>query len=122
MAARVYLHVYAYSTLFIFTGSALFKCECRFTSGIACRSERQTRDRKVASLNPDRSGERISSSELILCADSLFGVRFIPVLPQWHVKDPGHFCQKSRRQVTPKHAYTLDSTKSEWADCADVRA
>ena len=24
------------------------------------------------------------------CADSLFGVRSTPVLPQWHVKDPGH--------------------------------
>ena len=24
-------------------------------------------------------------------------------------------------QVTPKHAYSLDSTKSEWADYADVQ-
>ena len=30
-----------------------------------------------------------SSPELTLCAD-LFGVRSTPVLPQWHVKDPGH--------------------------------
>ena len=29
-------------------------------------------------------------AESTLCADSLFGVRSDPVLPQWHVKDPGH--------------------------------
>ena len=31
-----------------------------------------------------------SSPESTLCADSLFGVCFTLVLPQWHVKDPGH--------------------------------
>ena len=24
------------------------------------------------------------------CADSYFSIRSTPVLPQWHVKDPGH--------------------------------
>ena len=32
------------------------------------------------------------------------------------------FCQKCRWQVTPKHAYTLDPEKSEWADYAAVQA
>ena len=32
--------------------------------------------------------------------ESLFGVRNIPVLPQWHVKDLGHSAK--RWQVTPK--------------------
>ena len=32
------------------------------------------------------------------------------------------FCQKWRWQVTPKHAYTFDPTKSEWADYATVKA
>ena len=32
------------------------------------------------------------------------------------------FCQKSRWQVTSKHAYTLDPTKSEWTDYAAVPA
>ena len=32
------------------------------------------------------------------------------------------FCKKCRWQVTPKHAYTLDPTKSEWADYAAVQA
>ena len=31
-----------------------------------------------------------SSPQSTLCADSLFGVRSIPVLSQWHVQDPGH--------------------------------
>ena len=30
------------------------------------------------------------------------------------------FCQKCRWQVTPKHAYVLDPTKSEWADYVAV--
>ena len=37
-----------------------------------------------------------SSSESALCANSfLFGVRSNPVLPQWHVKDPGHFAKSA---------------------------
>ena len=35
-------------------------------------------------------------------------------------KRPLSFCQ--RWQVTPKHAYTLDPTKSEWADYVAVQA
>ena len=31
-----------------------------------------------------------SSPELTFCVDSYFCVRSTPVLPQWHVKDPGH--------------------------------
>ena len=37
-------------------------------------------------------------------------------------KRPRPFCQKCRWQVTPKHAYTLDPTKSEWADSAAAQA
>ena len=37
-------------------------------------------------------------------------------------KRPRSFCQKCRRQVTPKHAYTLDPSKSKWADFAAVQA
>ena len=40
---------------------------------------------------------------------------FHPVLPQWHVKDPGHSAKKCRWQITPKHVHTLDPVKSEWA-------
>ena len=37
-------------------------------------------------------------------------------------KRPRSFCQKCRWQVTPKHTYNLDPTKSEWADYAVVQA
>ena len=37
-------------------------------------------------------------------------------------KRPRSFCQKCRWKVSPKHAYTLDPTKSEWADHAAVQA
>ena len=37
-------------------------------------------------------------------------------------KRPWSFCQKCRWQVTPKHAYTHDPMRSEWADYAAVQA
>ena len=37
-------------------------------------------------------------------------------------KRPRSFCQMCRWQVTSKHAYTLDPTKSKWADLAVVQA
>ena len=49
-----------------------------------------TRDRKVANSNPGRSGGRIFFSRVNFVSWYLFGVRSTPVLPQWHVKDPGH--------------------------------
>ena len=52
--------------------------------------DHRTRDRKVASSNPDRSGKRIFFSRFNFLCWLLFGVRSTPVLPRWHVKDPGH--------------------------------
>ena len=43
-----------------------------------------------------------------MCSDSLFGVHSIPMLPQWHVKDPNH----SAKSV---------GGRSEWADYAAVQ-
>ena len=65
--------------------------------------ERRTRDRKVASSNPGRSGWRIFFSKVNFVCWLLFGVLSTPVLPQWHVKDPGHSALE--------HAYTLDRTQ-----------
>ena len=59
-------------------------------AGIACWLERRTRDRKVASSNPGRSGGRSFFSRVNFVCWLLFGVRSTPVLPQWHVKEPGH--------------------------------
>ena len=52
--------------------------------------EHRTRDRKVASSNPGRSGGRIFFSRVDFVCWLLFDVNSIPLLPQWHVKDPGH--------------------------------
>ena len=52
--------------------------------------ERRTHDRKVASSNPGRSGGGIFFSRVNFLCWLLFCVRSTPVLPQWHVKDPGH--------------------------------
>ena len=71
-----------------------------------------------ASSNPGRSGWRIFFSRVNFVCWLLFGVHSTPVLLQWHVKDPGHSAKSAVWQVTPKHAYTLDPTKSEWADYA----
>ena len=50
----------------------------------------------------------------------LFGVCSTPVLLQWHVKDPGDSATSAGGRLEPKHSYTLDPRKSEWADYATV--
>ena len=68
--------------------------------------ERRTRDRKAVGSIPGRSGEIISFSTVnLLC--------WLFIL--WL------FYQRCRLQVPAKHAYTLEPTESDWADCA-VRA
>ena len=59
-------------------------------AGIACWLQRRTLDRKVASLNPGRSGGRIFFSRVNFVCWLLFSVPPTPGLPQWHVQDPGH--------------------------------
>ena len=57
---------------------------------IAQLVERRTRDRKVVRSNPSRSGGRIFFSSVHFLCWLLLAVRSTSVLPQWHVKDPGH--------------------------------
>ena len=87
--------------------------------------ERRACDRrKVTISNPGRIGMRIFFSflELTFYADSvLFDVRATPVLPQWHVKDPGHSAKGAGGRLH-LNTYTLDPTKLEWADYAAVQA
>ena len=59
-------------------------------AGTACWLERRTFDQKIASSNPGRSDGRMFFSRVNFVCRLLFGVRSTPVLPQWHVKDPGH--------------------------------
>ena len=57
-----------------------------------------------------------------LCVLTLIRCPFHPRVTAMGRKRPRIFCKKCRWQVTPKHAYTLDPTKSEWADYAAVQA
>ena len=68
----------------------VYDVRLRLGAGIACWLKRRTRDRKVSSSKPGRSGGRIFFSRVNFVCRLLFGVRSTPVSPQWHVKDPGH--------------------------------
>ena len=52
-----------------------------------------------------------------LCVLTLLLCPFHPRVTAVARKRPKSLCQKCRWQVTPKHSYTLDPTKSEWAVC-----
>ena len=89
---------------------------------MACWLERRTRDRKVASSNPGRSGGENFLLKSQVCVLTLIRCSFHPRVTAVARKTPRSVCQKCRWQVTPKHAYSLDPTKSEWADYAAVQA
>ena len=81
---------------------------------IACWLERWTCDRKVVSWNPGRSCRRIFCRRIFVSRVNfwcLFDPRVTAVAP----KRPQSLCQKCWWQVTPKHEYTLDPMKLEWA-------
>ena len=62
-----------------------------FLCGGSSVVERRTRDWKVEGSIPDKSDGRIFFSRVnFLCCISYRSIRFAPVLPQWHVKDPDH--------------------------------
>ena len=63
--------------------------------------ERRTPAPKVASSNPGRSGGRIFFSRVNFVCRLSFGVRSIPVLPQWHVKVPGHSAKSAGGRLHP---------------------
>ena len=51
---------------------------------------------------PARAAGEYSSPGSTFCADSYYGIRSTPVLPEQHVKDPGHSAKSAA-----KDAYTL---------------
>ena len=55
---------------------------------------------------------------MVLVVVFIFGVVVVFVCLGAGVVVVGFFCQKCMPQVIPKHACTLDSMKSEWADYA----
>ena len=63
-----------------------------------------------------------SSCSLKSPTHALIWCPFHPCVTAGARKRPQSFCQKYRWQVTPKHTYALDPTKSEWADYLTVQA
>ena len=111
----------------------------QITAGTSCWQEGRTRDRKVASSNPGRSGGRIFFSSVNFVCCLLFSVRSTPVLLQWHVKDPGHsaksaggrlhlnthtpLTQRSRSGLTmplPRHSAGTYPETSSHATCQET--
>ena len=84
-------------------------------SGIAQWLQRQTGDREVPGSSLRRSGGRIFFSILTFCADSYFGICSISVLPQSHVKDPGHSA-KSASGSLPLSKHTPYVCDFAWSD------
>ena len=59
-------------------------------TGISYWQEHWTCSREFESSNTGRNSGRIFFSRVKFVCWLLFSVRSTPVLPQWHVKDPGH--------------------------------
>ena len=91
-------------------------------AGIACWLERRTRDRKVASSNPRQERRENFLLQNQICVLTFIRCPLHPRVTAVARKRPRPFCQNRRWQVTPKHADTLDPTKSELADYAAVQA
>ena len=58
-------------------------------------------------IPPEAAGE--------FCVLTLFRYPFHPHVTPVARKRPRSFCQKCKWQAAPKHTYTIDPTKSEWA-------
>ena len=69
--------------------------------------ERRTLDRKVAGLNPGRSGGRIFFCRVNFLCWLLFRYQFLPRVTEVARKRYLLFCQKYRWQVTATHVCTL---------------
>ena len=76
--------------------------------------EHRTRHRKPLRVRiPAGAAGEFSSPELTLCADS-FGVRSTPVLPQWHVKDPGYSAKSASGRLHLNTHTPLTQRSPSW--------
>ena len=84
---------------------------CNRRAGIAQLVELRTRDRKVSSSSPCRSGRIISFFRVNFVCWLLVGVRLYPVLPQFRAKDPGQSARSAggRLHLTMHTALTQRS-------------
>ena len=48
------------------------------------------------------------------CADSYFGIRSTPMLPQWHVKNPGHSAKRAGGSYTCTLHFEWSHTAVNW--------
>ena len=71
---------------------------------------------------PAEAPRAFSSPESTLCADSYSVSVPTPVLPQWHVKDPGHSAKSAGGRLHLNTHTLLTPSKSGWADYAAVQA
>ena len=83
--------------------------DCNNGAGIAQWLETQVIERSRVRVHAGAAGE-FSSPGSTFCADSYFGIRSAPVLPQLHVKDPGHSAKNAgvRLQLNTHTAYVCD--------------
>ena len=86
-------------------------------AGKACWLECWTHDQKGCEFESQQERWQNFPLQSQLCVLTHIQCPFHPHITTVARKRPRSFCQKCRCQVTPKPAYTLDSTKSEWADC-----
>ena len=70
---------------------------CYYRDGLL--EERRTRDRKVVSSSPGRSGGIIFFSIVSFLYRLSFSIRSTPMLPQWHVKEPGHSAKSAGDRI-----------------------
>ena len=77
-------------------------------------------DRLRVRISAGAAGE-FSSPESTLCADS-YSVSVPPPCYRSSTKQTPVILPKVQGQVSPKHAYTLDPKKPEWADYSAVEA
>ena len=77
--------------------------------------------KRLRCLIPAGAQGEISSPQLILCADS-YSVSVPHSVTAVARKRPRSLYQICRWQVTPKNAYNLDPTESEWAEYAAIHA
>ena len=82
-------------------------------AGIACWLERQTLDQKVVKFESQQERQENFLLQSQLCVLTLIWCPFHPHVTTVARKRPRSSCQKCRWQVTSKHAYTLDPSKSE---------
>ena len=107
------VHLYIYIYLFLYC--------LQKRSWDSLLEECKTHDQKVVSLNPSRRSRKIVFSRVnFMCCWLLISICFIPLLPQWHIKDAGHSTKCADGRLHLNRHTSL--TQSEWADYAAVQA